>query len=280
MPGPTMDDVVTARADDGRLDQTDAPVRLRLNSTVVKVQHVEATPSAQGVIVSYMRAEKLQTLRAKNCVLACYNTLIPYLCPELPEKQKTALRYGIKAPLVYSQVAIRNWESFQRLGVSQIVAPGSYHSYVALDFPVSLGQYKFPSRPDEPMVVFMVRVPCYPGQQRRDQYKAGRLELMNTPFATFERNIRDQLGRMLGATGFDPARDVQGITVNRWAHGYAYDYSALWDPEWPKGERPNVVGRQRYGRIAIANCDAGASAYTNVAVDQAHRAVRELLENS
>ena len=38
-----------------------------------------------------------------------------------------------------------------------------------------------------------------------------------------------------------------------------------------------IVGRARFGRIAIANSDAGAAAYTDSAIDQAYRAVEELL---
>jgi spermidine dehydrogenase len=203
--------------------------------------------------------------------------MIPYLCPELPEKQKDALAYLVKTPLVYTHVALRNWTAFSKLGVHHIVAPGGYHTYIALDFPVTLGQYRFPSNPEEPMVLFMLRTPCRPGLPMRDQFRAGRVELMDTPFAKFERNIRDQLGRMLGSTGFDPARDIEGITVNRWAHGYAYTTNALFDPDWKEEEKPWVIGRKRFGSIAIANSDAGASAYTDVAIDQAHRAVTELL---
>ena len=113
-----------------------------------------------------------------------------------------------------------------------------------------------------------------------DQYRAGRYELMSTKFETFERNIRDQLARMLGGAGFDPARDIAGITVNRWAHGYAYTPNSLYDSHWKPEERPWVVGRKPFGSIAIANSDAGADAYTNVAIDQAHRAVRELFAGS
>jgi spermidine dehydrogenase len=215
-------------------------------------------------------------VRADACVLACYNGMIPYLCPELPQTQKAALAYGVKAPLVYTHVALRNWTSFQKLGVHQIVSPGSYHSYVALDFPVSLGQYAFPSKPEDSMVLFMLRTPCQPGIPQLDQHRAGRYELMQTPFSTFERNIRDQLARMLGSSGFDPARDIQGITVNRWAHGYAHEYNSLFDPDWAEGEQPWVVGRKPFGKIAIANSDAGASAYTDAAIDQAYRAVQEL----
>jgi spermidine dehydrogenase len=278
VPGGSMEDVVTARADYSKLDQADAKVRLRLNSTVVHVQHFETSAnSPQDVEVTYIRSGKLQSVRAKNCVLACYNMMIPYLCPELPEKQKAALAYLVKTPLIYTHVALRNWTFFSKLGIRQIVAPGSFHTHTALDFPVSIGAYQFPRRPEEPMVLFMLRTPCRPGLPMRDQYRAGRVELMGTPFATFERNIRDQLGRMLGATGFDPAPDIEGITVNRWAHGYAYTPNSLFDPDWKQDEKPWVIGRKSFGRIAIANSDAGANAYTNEAIDQAHRAVTELL---
>jgi spermidine dehydrogenase len=160
--------------------------------------------------------------------------------------------------------------------VQDVVAPGSYHPYVALDFPVSLGRYRFPSRPEEPMVLFLLKSPCSPGLDARTQHRAGRMELLATPFADLEREIRDQLGRMLSDGGFDPVRDIQAITVNRWAHGYAYGYNSLFDPAWPKGEAPHEIGRRRFGRIAIANADAGATALSNVAIDQAWRAVGEL----
>ena len=279
VPGATMDDVVTARADYSKLDDANSAVRMRLNSTVVHVQHAKGAKGGKDVEIAYVRGGQLASVQAKMCVLACYNGMIPYICPELPEKQKEALAYLVKAPLVYTHVALRNWTAFHKLGVRHIVAPGGYHTYTALDFPVSLGQYHFPSNPEEPMVLFMLRTPCRPGLSPRDQHRAGRLELMQTPFATCERNIRDQLARMLGAAGFDAARDIAGITVNRWAHGYAFTPNPLFDPDWKEEEKPWVVGRKRFGNIAIANSDAGADAYTNVAIDQAHRAVVELVQS-
>lgn len=274
VPGNTMEDVVTAHTDYGTLDREGAAVRIRLNSTAVNVKHVGE--GGKEVEVAYARGKKLHSVRGKQCILACYNTMIPYVCPELPDTQKKALAYLVKAPLVYTHVAIRQWEPFQKLGLRQIESPGSYHVYTALDFPVSLGEYKFPSKPEEPMVLFMLRTPCKPGLSMREQNRVGRSELMRTTFAMFERNIRDQLGRMLGGAGFDPARDIDGITVNRWAHGYAYGYNPLFDPDWAEGEQPWVVGRKRFGRIAIANSDAAAIAYMDAAIDQAHRAVTEL----
>ncbi len=280
IPGQTMEDVVTAKADYSKLDQPDAAIRIRLNSTVIRAQHSDPTDAAKGVQITYIRGGKLHSVQGKNCVLACYNGMIPYLCPELPEKQKEALSYLVKAPLVYTHVLLRNWTAFVNLGIHQIVAPGAYHTYAALDFPVSLGQYQFPSKPEDPMVLFLLRTPCKPGLPTRDQHRAGRAELLQTPFSKFERNIRDQLERMLGGGGFDSARDIQAITVNRWAHGYAYEarpYNALFDPEWKEGEQPWLLGRKRFGRMAIANSDAAASAETDAAIDQAWRAVGELL---
>jgi spermidine dehydrogenase len=280
IPGHTMEDVVTAKADYSKLDQSGSAVRVRLNSTVVHAQHDGPAEAAKSVQVTYMRGGKLHSVQGNNCVLACYNGMIPYLCPELPEKQKEALSYLVKAPLVYTHVALRNWTSFAKLNVRHIVAPGAYHTLAALDFPVSLGEYRFPSKPEEPMVLFLLRTPCKPGLPTRDQHRAGRAELLQTPFSQFERNIRDQLARMLGSAGFDPTRDIEGITVNRWAHGYAYEsapYNALFDPQWREGEQPWVLGRKRFGKIAIANSDAGARAETDAAIDQAWRAVGELL---
>jgi spermidine dehydrogenase len=286
VPGHDMYDVVTAQADYRQLDRATSPVRIRLNSTVVKVKHDGPPASAKQVHVLYMRDGKLQGVRAGHVVMACYNSMIPYVCPELPKPQKDALQYGVKVPLLYTHVAIRNWQPFARMGVQHIVSPGSYHCYTSLDFPVSLGEYKFPSQPDEPAVLFMLRTPCKPGLPSRDQYRYGHMELFQTPYADIERNVRDQLGRMLGGTtsgetgkaapGFDPARDIVAITVNRWTHGYAYEYSTLWDPDFAPDERPCVIGRQPFGRITIANSDAGAKAYTDAAIDQAYRAVGEI----
>lgn len=277
IPGSTMEDVVTAKADYSQLDRAENSIRLRLNSTAINVQHTKTGNPAKRVQVTYTRGGKPFLVEGNYCILACYNVMIPYICPELPQSQKDSLAYLVKAPLVYTHVSIRNWTAFSKLGVHQIVSPGSYHTYTALDFPVSLGAYEFPSKPEEPAVLFMLRTPCQPGLPVRDQNRAGRMELLQTPFSKFERNIRDQLDRMLGGTGFNSAADITGITVNRWAHGYAYTPFGLDTPDWKPGEEPWVRGRQPFGRIAIANSDAGASAYTDVAIDQAYRAVNDLL---
>jgi spermidine dehydrogenase len=205
--------------------------------------------------------------------------VIPYLCPALPETQKEALHYLVKVPLVYTSVGLRNWRAFEKLGVSNIYCPGAYWNSVRLNSAVNIGDYRSPRSPEAPTLVHLSRTPSKPGLPARAQHKAGRMELLVTTFETFERKIRDQLVRALSAGGFDAARDIEAITVNRWPHGYGYEYNPLFDPDWPEGQAPHILGRKRFGRIAIANSDSGATAYTDVAIDQAYRAVSELVSN-
>lgn len=277
VPGGTVQDVVTARVNYRELDREAQAIRIRLNSTVVRVQHLGEPAKARQVAVTYMRNGRPYTVKGAGCVLACWNMMIPYLCPELPDGQKKSLHQLVKAPLVYTNVALRNWRAFHRLGVSSIHAPSGYHTDIELNPNVDIGTYRSPMSPDEPILLRMERTPCAPGLPQQAQNKAGRAELLSTSFETFERNIRGQLGRILGPGGFDPATDIEAITVNRWPHGYAPEYNPLADPELPPAERPNVLGRARFGRITIANSDAGLAAYTDSAIDQADRAVNELL---
>ena len=275
--GKTAEDIVTATMDYSRLDKSGSAVRIRLNSTAVAVRHVGNPMDAKGVEALYGREDKVYSVRAKGAVLACWNMVIPYICPELSTEQKDALRYGVKVPLVYSVVQLRNWNAFQKLGIRSVSCPGMFHSSINLDQGPSIGGYKPSTSPDEPILVHMLRTPCQPGIPARDQQRAGHYDLLTTSFETFERNIRDQLARVLGDGGFDPAHDIEAIMVNRWPHGYAYEYNPLWDPDWSEGKRPCDIARKRFGRITIANSDAAAAAYTDQAIDQGYRAVQELL---
>jgi spermidine dehydrogenase len=276
--GSTMDDVVTARADYSKLDVTGAPVRVRLSSPVMRVRHTGGDGAQQRVEVTYLQNGALKIVHGRAAVLACWHSVIPEICPELPAAQKTALDFAIKVPLVYTNVFIRSWTAFQKLGVQRVSTPGMWHTSVGLDFPVSIGSYTHQSNPAEPIVLHLSKSACRPGLPVREQHRAGRMELLTTSFEQIERGIRDQLGRVLGGGGFDPATDILGITVNRWPHGYAYQYNSLADEFWiNNGEQPCAIARRPYKRIGIANADAGAYAYTDAAIDHAHRAVHELL---
>jgi spermidine dehydrogenase len=277
-PGPqSMDSIVQAPLDYSRLDQSDARMKIRLSSTVVRVQHEGEPETSDWIKVSYRQNGAMRSVRGRYCILACYNRLIPYLLPELPLPQKEALAYPVKVPMMYTNVLLRRWTAFQKLGVSQISAPGMYYTYVALDPGTKVGGYSGAGSPDEPILVHMIRNPNKPGLPRKEQNRIGQQELLTTTFERFELEIRKQLDRMLRNGGFDPVNDIAAITVNRWPHGYAYTYDTLADPDVPPEQRPHILGRRRFGRVTIANSDAGAAAFTNQAIDEANRAVQELL---
>ena len=277
VPGSSVNDVVLAKANYSKLDDSSSAVRIRLNSTVVRVKHIGDPTSAKEVEVTYASGKTVRTVRAANCILACWHVVIPYIAQDLPEAQKAALASAQKVPLLYTNVLLRNWTSFEKLGANTIYSPGMYFSATSLDLPVSIGGYEFPKAPSEPIVIHMMKAACKPGRPARDQHRLGRIQLYTTTFEMYERNIREQLSRMLAAGGFDPKADILAITVNRWPHGYAYEYNSLYDDFWLNGgEAPCEVARKSFGRIAIANADAAAYAYTDAAFDEAYRAVQEL----
>jgi spermidine dehydrogenase len=281
-PGDDMQDIVTARFHYNELDQPASKTRIRLSSTVVRARHENNDMSGQ-VVVTYVRDGKAHKVRAGNVVMACYNALVPRMCPEMPAEQRAALSNCIRAPLVYTNVLIRNWTSFEKLGISGVSSPGFYHHRMRLDFPVSIGDYEYSKSPDHPVVLHMTRVPGEAGNpSAKAQFQAGKRDLLQTPFETFERNTRDELNRILGDGGFDAARDIAGITVNRWPHGYAYTHdpetdSIAWEPDlWPERKRYWKHASRPFGNIRIAGTDAASNAMTEAAIEQAYRAIEEI----
>ena len=271
-PGNTMDDIVLATFDYAKLDQPKAPVRLRLNSTAVSVRNV-----GDGVNIGYKRGDQLAQVRGKHCIMACYNMMIPYLLRDLSTEQAHALSQNVKFPLVYTKVVIRNWKSFQKLGVHEIYAATQPYSRIKLDYPVSMGGYEHPRDPSQPIGLHMVYVPTSPnsGMNARDQARAGRGRLFGESFEHLEAQLRDQLQRMLGPGGFNHQTDILAITVNRWSHGYACFANSLFD-DADECEAWMNLARKPVGRVSIANSDAAWSAYAHAAIDEAWRAVGEV----
>ena len=280
--GKTQEDIGTARVDYAALDKADNSTRVRLNSTVLNVRHDGEPGTAKEVIVNYDTSGKLYEVRGRACVMACWNMVIPYVVPTMAASQKEALAYNVKGPIVYTNVFLRNWKPFRKLGISDVECPTMYHDTLSLAEPCDLGELGHSRSPEEPIALRMVRTPSSPGLPRKDQHRVGRAELLATSFETFERHIRDQLSRVLAGGGFDPGRDIIGIAVNRWSHGYSYTYNSLYDPmEWvftETNDRPCVKARQPFGPISVANADAAASPHTDAAFLEAHRAVEEVLE--
>ena len=270
--GSTMEDIVTARFDYGQLDLPGAAVRLRLSSTVVQLRNREG-----GVDLLYVNGGKARRIRCRDVIYSGYDAMLPYVCAEIPPLQRESLSSCIRAPLVYVNVAVRNWRPWVARGVHYIFNPTGFYSVMKLDYPVSLGRYHCSHDPNEPIVLHLVHIPqpLSPVPDRRASLRAARQVLYGRPFSDFENALRDQLGRALGPGGFDAERDISAITVNRWGHGYAYDLDKLSDPT--RSPEFAAASGARLGRISVAGSDSAWTAYAHAAIDEAYRASREVL---
>jgi spermidine dehydrogenase len=273
-PGANADNIAVAEFDYTQLDRTGSPVRLRLNSTVVKASNIDF-----GVAVTYINNDQPMRVKTRHCVMACYHSMIPYLCPEMPEAQKSAQKYQVKRPLLLTNVLIRSSDAMDKLGIAGVRCPGRMHGNVFMFKGINTGgyQHKFADNGPVPLTFWGSISPPEDVVDLNDQLRASRARMVALTFEDYEREVRTVLKGLLGPAGFDMKRDILAITVNRWPHGYANDYLDLWAPEWPAGNAPHEIASQPFGNITMANADAGADAYTHVAIDEAHRAVQEFV---
>ncbi|MFI4889533.1 MAG: NAD(P)-binding protein [Steroidobacterales bacterium] len=271
-PGHGMDDIVSARFDYGRLDLPQNDVRLRLSSTAVAIAN-----NRSGVDVLYAHGDRITRVAADRAIYAGYSAMLPYICPELGATQRKAVSDQVRAPLVYVNVAVRNWRAWVNRGVHNICNPAGFYTQMKLDYPVSLGDYHCPTHPDEPMILHLIHVPWPDGaiRDRRSAWRAARAMVYALRFDEFESHAHDELTRILGPGGFDADRDIAAITVNRWGHGYAYDPNPLFD-DLSEMDREMSASTLPLGRIHFAGSDTAWMAYAHKAIDSAHRAATEI----
>ncbi len=274
-PGNNADDIVLSKFKYDELDKASNAVRIRLNSTVVNAIHRGDPDSSSEVTVTYINDNKSYEVTGRAVVMACYNMMIPHLVPDLPADQAAALRRLVKLPIQLTTVGVRNWRAMKEMGIGVAMSPGNMHQVVGMDYPISMGGYEFTRTPDDPCAIYMTSVPVGEtvGSHPVEQFREARHRMLALEFKDYEDEVREHLGGMLPKNLFEFDRDVQSISVNRWAHGYAHNGYALYDPEIPELAR---MGRQPFGRITIANIDSAPSSYVHIAIDQAWRAVSEL----
>ena len=264
-PGETAEEIVLSKFDYAELDKRTNNVRIRLNSTVVNVEHGGDPKNSDEVFVNYINDNHSYQVKGKGVVMACYNMMIPHIVPNLPPEQDAALKRLSKVPLQYTTVGLKNWRAMQEMGIGMAMCPGNIHQAVGMDYPVSMGGYEYTKTPNDPCILHMRSCPVGDtvGAPPVEQFREARKRMLELQFSDYEAEIREHLSGMLPKESFDFDKDVQSISINRWAHAYSYG-------------NPGKVGRQPFGRITIANSDAIDSSLMQSAVRQAWRAVKEL----
>jgi spermidine dehydrogenase len=264
-PGENAEEIVLSKFNYSELDKSSNPVRLRLNSTAVNVQHLGDPNGSSDVLVNYINDGKSYQVKGRGVVMACYNMMIPHIVPGLPKEQDAALRRLSKVPLQYTTVGVTNWRAMKERGIGMAMCPGNIHQVVGMDYPVSMGGYKFTNSPNDPCVLHMRSCPvgASVGAPPVEQFREAREKMLELQFEDYEEEIREHLGGMLPSELFNFDKDVKSISINRWGHAYGYG-------------NPGAIGRQAFGRITIANSDSVGSALFQSAAEQAWRAVKEL----
>ena len=265
--GNNAEELVLAKFNYAKLDKSSNTARIRLNSTVVNVEHGEKLRNSSDVTVNYISDNKSYQVKGKGVVMACYNMIIPHIVSGLPEEQSAALKLQDKSPMQYTTVGLRNWRAMKALGIGVAMSPGNMHQAVLMDFPVSMGGYEYTRTSDDPCVIQMISCPYGKfGEPRREQFREARYRMLGLQFKDYEQEIRSHLSGMFTREFFDFDRDVASISVNRWAHGYS---------NGGPGDSTRI-GRQPFGRITIANSDSAPGSDAKTAMMMAHRAVNEL----
>lgn len=272
--GKTMDDIVLKNFKMQELDLETNTVRIRLGHTVVSVENGSDGHVDIGIVNN--ADGSLHRIKARHCTLACFNMVIPYILNGIKEEQAEALLKNVKVPMVYTNVVIKNWQAWVKLGVHEIYGVNTFHSRVKLDYPVTMGGYSSSKDPSDPIVVHMVHVPTTPSESDpRAALRKARKTFFSLKFEDFETHIKQDLNRMLGPGGFNAETDIIAITVNRWSHGYSYSANTLIESE-EESQRLMQLARKPLGNVTIANSDAAWDAYAHSAIDEAYRAVQEL----
>ncbi|MDY0068131.1 MAG: NAD(P)-binding protein [Steroidobacteraceae bacterium] len=286
LPGSTQEDSIHSRFNYGALDKPEKAVRIRLNSPVVQVRHVGDPATAKQVEVCYVNNGRALKAKGGAVVMACYNSMIPYVCPELPEEQKAALRLSVRAPVHMTTLALNNWRAFAKARINYVYFPTMPGMHV--DFWGPYGGYETPclgvdqrvTHPDEPLIITAWNNWRTTNLPPRDSFRAERARYVELTEADYRKDLETKLQRVLGPYGFDADKDIEGMIVNRFGHGMAGGMNSLFDPEPPRPDQEHfVTARRRFNLIAIANSDASGVALTQAAIDQANRAVNEIVQN-
>src|SRR6476661_978978 len=248
----TVDAVWQNRVNFRALDRAGQQTRVRLNSTVVRVEHAGSPSSAAHVVITYAKGNRLYKVRARRVVMAGGSWTTRHIVHDLPASHREAYAQFYRSPCLMANIAVRK---------------------MAL-----VGNEPRTIDPDSPTVLTIKVLFAQPGLSIAEQGSQGRAKLLGTSFAQYERAFREQLGDMFAPGGFDPRRDIAGIILNRWGHAYVNPQPGFFFGVDGKPAPRDVLRDHPHGRITFANTDlSGAMDHRN-SIREADRAVRQLAD--
>ena len=253
--------------------------RLRLSATAVLVEHQGEPDRADMVRVAYEKDGRIYLVRARGVVSAAGGWVNKHIIRDLPEAHKNAFGEFIYGSNMIVNVALRNWKFLAKLGISAFHYFGSdgLGAFGNIKHPMAIGAEQSDFDPEKPVVMtFYIGFPK-PGLPAREQAAQIRWALLSKSYADIEQAMRRQMTKMFAEAGFDAARDIAGITVNRWGHSYIVCPPGFFFGADGK-DAPLDVVKRRFGRIAFGHAEQNGLQEWFGGVENGERAARQILE--
>jgi spermidine dehydrogenase len=279
IPGPrTLEAVCRGRVNFDALDKPSERARIRLGSTVVRVEHEGPPEHSDFVRITYTRNGKVYRLKARSVVMAGGSWTTKHVVIDLPSEQRDAYAQFFRSPCMLVNVALRNWRFLYKLGISGAFWYGGLGNYGSVRKTPTFATENKTIGPDSPVVMTIKVLFCRPGLPLVDQQTAGRAELLSTSFRDYERRVREQLTAMFAASGFDAKRDIAGIVLNRWGHAYCSPQPGFFFGKDGQPAPREILRRAPFGRIAFANTDLSGDPGHTTAIAEGQRAASQLVD--
>jgi spermidine dehydrogenase len=274
----SLQDVCRNAVNFAALDRAGASARIRLDSTAVWVKHEGEPAKSEFVTVAYTRGGKTHRVNARSVVMAGGSWTTRHIVRDLPPDRVAAYSQFYRTPCMMANVAVRNWRFLYKMGISGCQWFEGLGNYMQVRKLALCGASAPTIGPDSPVVLSIKVLYTYPGQSTEQQGHMGRAELISTPFRDYERQIRQQFTDMFSRSGFDPARDIAGIILNRWGHAYLSPAPGFFFGKDGNPSPGDVLRAAPFGRIAFANTDLSGVADHRSSIIEADRAVGQLLD--
>ncbi len=274
----SLEDVCRNAVNFAALDRPGGAARIRLDSTAVWVKHEGDPAKSDLVTIAYTRGGKNYRVTARSVVMAGGSWTTRHIVRDLPQDHKAAYSQFYRAPCMMANIAVRNWRFLYQMGISGCQWFEGLGNYMQVRKLATCGADGPTISPDSPTVLTIKVLYSYPGQPTEQQGHAGRAEMIATPFREYERQIRQQFTDMFARSGFDGARDIAGIILNRWGHAYLSPAPGFFFGKDGKPAPGDVLRAAPFGRIAFANTDLSGVADHRSSIIEADRAVGQLLD--
>jgi len=274
LPGKDFSSLMYAPVNFDALERDGQPVRVRLNATALRVEHVGGKGGSHALAITYERGGSLSSVAARAVVMASGGWINKHTLVDMPRDLRAAYEQFSYAPALIVNVALRQWRFLYDMGITACrwfdVDDGIGYCCNIRQNMVTAGHSPV-LHPDRPAVLsFYMGLPI-PGLPAAVQGATSRARFLATPYMDFELRIRRQMLALFAGHGFKPERDIVAIVLNRWGHARLIEPPGF---HYGVEGRPSPLERVRegYGRVAIGHSELNGAQHWGSALEYGKRA--------